>query len=213
MFKILAYIGYFFLLINLILFSTQFFKESKAYKIFTIYLALVLVIQVWAETLIQQRMSNLFLSHFYFIGQFVGLSLFYWHILRQKNSQRQFVLGGLVVALIILGIQYCYDTSLFFRFNLFEIILTSFILIVWASTHFYNLLNEKKEFYYANIGILMYLLGSTILFLVGNLMTSLSPTLNQIPWIINSFLYIIYQIFILFDWKDRYSRKELNTIL
>lgn len=213
MFKILAYIGYFFLLINLILFSTQFFKESKAYKIFTIYLALVLVIQVWAETLIQQRMSNLFLSHFYFIGQFVGLSLFYWHILRQKNSQRQFVLGGLVVALIILGIQYCSDTSLFFRFNLFEIILTSFILIVWASTHFYNLLNEKKEFYYANIGILMYLLGSTILFLVGNLMTSLSPTLNQIPWIINSFLYIIYQIFILFDWKDRYSRKELNTIL
>lgn len=213
MFKILAYIGYFFLLINLLLFSSQFFKESKAYKIFTIYLALVLVIQVWAETLSQQRSSNLFLSHFYFIGQLVLLSFFYKSILKQNGAQPKIVFGSSLLVLLIIGVQFIFDVSLFFRFNLLEIVVSSLVLIMLASFHFYNLLNEKKEFYYLNIGILIYLLGSTILFLVGNLMTTLSPALNQIPWIINSILYIIYQFFILFDWKERYSRKGPNTTL
>ena len=212
MFKILAYIGYFFLFINLILFSSQFFKESKAYKTFTIYLALVLIIQVWAEMLIRNKMSNLFLSHFYFIGQLVMLSLFYKQILKQNGTQPKIVFGSSLLVLLVLGVQFTLDASLFFRFNLLEIVITSIVLIVLASFHFYNLLNEKKEFYTLNIGILIYLLGSTILFLVGNLMTSLSSTFNKIPWILNSFMYIIYQLFIMIEWKTRLSKNNKSSL-
>ena len=213
MITILAYTGYFVLLINLILFSTQFFKETKAYKIFTIYLALSCIIQVWAEILIQQRSSNLFLSHFYFIGQFILLSGFYMQILKQDGTQNKIVTACLLVVLLILGVQYAYDSTLFFRFNLLEIVITSIVLVVLASFHFYNLLNEKKEFYYVNIGILVYLLGSTILFLVGNLMTSLSAAFNKIPWVLNSFMYLLYQIIILIDWKRRFSNNEIKNAL
>lgn len=213
MITILAYTGYFVLLLNLILFSTQFFKETKAYKIFTIYLALVLIIQIWAEMLVQQHSNNLWLSHFYFIGQFILLSGFYKQILKQDGTQNRIVTACLVVVLLILGIQYAYDSTLFFRFNLLEIVITSIVLVMLASFHFYNLLNEKKEFYYVNIGILVYLLGSTILFLVGNLMTSLSAAFNKIPWILNSFMYLLYQIIILIDWKRRFSNNEIKNAL
>ncbi len=209
--QIVAYIGYFFLLLNLILFFIRFSNQGKAYKIFTVYLGLVFVVQILAEILIQQKRNNLFLSHFYFIGQFIVLSFFYLNILKKVDFQKNIVKGGLILGLSILGFQFVNDNTLFFKFNLFEIVITSFLLIVFASFHFYNLLNEKKEFYYINMGILIYLFGSTILFLVGNLMTSLSPKLNKIPWILNSFLYIIYQLFILVEWKKSFSKKEINT--
>ena len=211
--QIVAYIGYFFLLLNLILFFIRFSNQGKAYKIFTVYLVLVFVVQILAEILIQQKRNNLFLSHFYFIGQFIVLSFFYLNILKKVDFQKNIVKGGLILGLSILGFQFVNDNTLFFKFNLFEIVITSFLLIVFASFHFYNLLNEKKEFYYINMGILIYLFGSTILFLVGNLMTSLSPKLNKIPWILNSFLYIIYQLFILVEWKKSFSKKEINTAL
>jgi hypothetical protein len=76
------------------------------------------------------------------------------------------------------------------------------------------MLNEKKEFYFINMGILFYLFGSTILFLVGNLTIALSPKMNKITWILNSILYILYQIFILVEWKKSFSKKrEFKTIL
>ncbi|WP_432670653.1 hypothetical protein [Flavobacterium sp. SM2513] len=40
--------------------------------------------------------------------------------------------------------------------------------------HFYNMLGGKKNYYYINIGIFIYLLGGTFLFITGNLINSLS---------------------------------------
>lgn len=209
--QILAYIGYFILLLNFILFVRNYSSQSKAYKIFTFYLGMIFIIQIIAETLSQHNTNNLFLSHFYFVGQFIVLSLFYYTILKKDDTQIKIVKGGLLTGLLILFLQYCGDVSLFFKFNLVEIFITSFVLIVFATFHFYNLLNEKKEFYYINIGILMYLFGSTVLFFVGNLMASLSPMINKIPWIMNSVLYIIYQVFILIEWYKSFSKKTLSS--
>lgn len=205
--QILAYIGYFFLLVNFILFVRNYSKQSKAYKVFTFYLGLIVGIQIFSEILIQQKTNNLFLSHFYFVGQFILLSFFYFSLLGKVQVQRKIIKGGLVLGILILAVQYYIDPSLFFKFNLVEIFITSFVLIIFSTFHFYNLLNEKKEFYYINIGILMYLFGSTVLFFVGNLMASLSPVINKIPWIMNSVLYIIYQIFISIEWYKSYSNK------
>ncbi|WP_264544758.1 MULTISPECIES: hypothetical protein [Flavobacterium] len=93
------------------------------------------------------------------------------------------------------------------KFNLFEIFITSFLIVTYATFHLYNLLNEEKEFYYVNLGILIYLFGSTVLFLGGNLAAMLSSKYNDVPWILNAFLYIIYQLFILYEWKKSFSKK------
>lgn len=209
MLNILVNIGYLILLINLILFILGFPNQGKAYKIFTWYTGIMFIIQISSNILIRFRMNNLFLSHFYFVGQFILLSFFYF-VLLKGNYQKNIVKIGLLFGLSVLGVQYGYDTSLFLKFNLFEIFITSILLIVYAAFHFYNMLNEKKEFYYINVGILMYLFGSTVLFLVGNLTASLSLKWNKIPWILNAFLYVIYQIIILIEWKKSFYKKEIQ---
>jgi hypothetical protein len=209
MLDIYIYVGFIVLFLNLVLFIRGFSNQVKAYAIFTWYLGIIFAIQIISNALMKMRINNLFLSHFYFIGQFVILSFFYGTILKVK-FQKNIVKLGLVIGLFVLGMQYANDTDLFFRFNLFEIFITSFLLIIYATFHFYNMLNEKKEFYYINMGVLLYLFGSTILFLVGNLMIVLSSKMSKITWILNAFLYIIYQLFILVEWRKSFSKKTIQ---
>lgn len=209
MLRVLVYVGYVILLVNLIIFFKGYSKQGKAYKIFTWYLGMIFVIQMVSKFLTVFHFQNLFTTHFYFIGQLVLLSFFYLTILKE-DYQRKVVKLGLVLGLIILGIQYFNDSSLFFKFNLLEIFITSFLLIIYAIFHFYNMLNEKKEFYYVNIGILIYLFGSSTLYLVGNLTLSLSPKVSLITWTLNAFLYIVYQVFILIEWKVSFYKKTIQ---
>ncbi len=212
MYYVLVNIGYLILFFNLILFIKGFANQGKAYKIFTWYLGVVFTIQIISNIFMRMNTNNLFLSHFYFIGQFILLSFFYITVLKEE-FQKKLVKAGLVIGLLALSIQYAYDTSLFFKFNLFEIFITSFLLIIYATIHFYNMLNEKKEFYYVNVGLLIYLLGSTILFFVGNLTAVLSPKMSLFTWILNALLIIINQFFILIEWKKSFYKKEINTAL
>lgn len=213
MWILFANIGYLILFLNLILFIKGYRNHGKAYSLFTWYLGVIFLVQMTSMTLKKFNISNLYLSHFYFIGQFIFLSLFYVNILKQE-LQKRIVKFCLITTLLALAIQYASDFSLFLKFNLFEILITSILLILYATFHFYNMLNEKKEFYLINMGILFYLFGSTILFLVGNLTIVLSPKMNKITWILNSILYVLYQIFILVEWKKSFSKKrEFKTIL
>lgn len=210
MLNVFIYVGLLLLFLNLVLFVKGFSNKGKSFKIFTFYLLIIFAIQMISNILSRFNVNNLYLSHFYFIGQFILLSLFFVSVFKNKY-QKKIVKGGLIVGLPVLTFQYVKEPALFFEFNLFEIVVTSVLLVTYAAFHFYNLLaSEKREFYYIGIGILMYLSGSSVLFLVGNLMTSVSPGLNKIPWILNSFLYIIYQLFILVDWKKSFSNKNIQ---
>ncbi|MCO6173922.1 hypothetical protein NHF50_02580 [Flavobacterium sp. NRK F10] len=66
--------------------------------------------------------------------------------------------------------------------------------------HFYNILNEKRTYYYINMGILIYLFGSTVVFLSGNIISVLNFSTSKIIWELNSVLYVIYQILIMVEW-------------
>jgi hypothetical protein len=209
MLKIFVNIGYVILLVNLILFLKDFSKYGKAYMIFAGYLAMIFIIQMVSKIMIEFHFENLFTTHFYFIGQLVLLSFFYLAILKE-DYQKSIVRISLVLGLLALAIQYSYDTSLFFKFNLFEIFITSFSLIIYATFHLYNMLNGKKEFYYINMGIIIYLFGSSILYLVGNLTVVLSLKMGLTTWILNAFLYIIYQVLILIEWKKSYYKKSIQ---
>ncbi|SDY00054.1 hypothetical protein [Flavobacterium degerlachei] len=208
---LIANIGYFLLFVNLVLFSIRLGTGGKANKIFTVYLLVILVIQLISGYLSSLRINNLFLSHFYFLGQFVFLSLFYKSLFT-NSLQRKIINIGFVSCFAILGIQYSLDSSLLFKFNLFEIFLTSFILIIYSVFYFYNMLTAKKQFYYINIGIMLYLFGSTILFFVGNLTALMSAEMSKITWVANALLYVIYQLFISFEWYKTFSKKAVLTL-
>ncbi len=197
--------------INLFLYLIKFKKETKANRIFTVYLLLMSLVQFSALYVGSIGYKNLFLSHFYFIFQFLLLSLFYKQILSGR-IQKKVVIVSMIVCSMTLALQYILDFSQFDKFNLLEIFITSFPIIVYALFHFYNILNESKKFYYINLGVFGYLFGSTFLFLCGNLTIGLNLSLEWFTmiWLLNSFLYIYYQIFILIEWIRTHLLKFQN---
>ncbi len=198
-------LGHILLFVNCILLLKGFSANGKPFKIFALYSIAMFFVQLFSLILVKNHMQNLFLSHFYFILQLLFLSLFYYHLLKDK-FQKKVIIVNSACCLIILSVQYALDWQLFYRFNLLEIFITSLPLIIYATFHLYNLLNQIKEFYYITIGLLIYLFGSTIVFLSSNLLISLNSNLPfKIIYSLNVYLYIGYQLFILFDLtKKRY---------
>ncbi|WP_456315701.1 hypothetical protein [Pseudomonas shirazensis] len=158
------------------------------------------------ELMYFMRIKNLFAVNIFFIGQMILLGLFYNSLFHIK-SQKILIKISLAIALLSLIIEFILDSSEFLKFNLFEITLTSLIIVVFALIHFYNMLTETKQFYYVSIGVVFYLLTSTVLFLIGNLSSELSNDLKYVTWVFNAFLVLVYQFFILYDWIKSYSKR------
>ncbi len=199
----IAYIGYAFLLLNNILYLKEIksFSEKfgKAFAYFTYYLLWSFFIQVLTEVLSILYLNNLFLSHFYFLGQFLFLSLFFRELIDLK-TQRVLLTKFFLASTTIIIIQYLFSPQLFYKFNLIEIFFSSFFIIICTTFYMYNSLEQKRKFYVLTIGLLIYLFGSTILFILGNVTNILSREYTKIPWILNGLLYIVYQVFILIEW-------------
>ncbi len=208
--SIFIYVGYAVLLVNCILLLKGFSYNERPFKIFALYSLSMLVIQLMSQVFIWMKMHNLFLSHFYFIIQFILLSAFFYNLINDK-FQRKVILYFLITCLVLLTIQYVLNFELFFIFNHFEIFITSLALIVFATFHLYNMLNESKKYYYITVGLTIYLFGSTVVFLTANLLNSFKSKIvfNSI-FDLNSFLYVVYQLFIMYELVTLYHRKRMS---
>ena len=195
-----------------LLYFIGFFRNGKAYKIFTIYITGVLIIDFISSRLYSWfKIYNIFTSHFYELFQFVMLSYFYATLL--KTKQQLYILYSLLIILpIFLLSRYLFNPKMFFQYSLLETYLTTLPIIIYGVMHLYNNLNEKKEFQYANIGILLYLFCSTFIFLLFELKNVLK--FNEFDNALintNIILQFIKFGFFFIQWKVIYFKKyELN---
>ncbi|MEO8239840.1 MAG: hypothetical protein ABI576_17180 [Flavobacterium sp.] len=163
------------------------------------------------EMLYRLKITNLLLVNLFFIGQFILLGLFFKSFFIVKN-QKKYLLWSLLSGLLLIIIESIYDCDLFFEFNLFEIILTSLLLVSYAIMHLYNQLTTEKIYYYITIGVIIYMLSSTVLFLVGNLTNDLSDEFKYLSWQLNAFLFIVLQLFYLYEWKVSFYKKSVLPV-
>ena len=203
------------LFINATLYTYSYLKDkkNKAIKYYSIYLALTFCVLVGSIILINIQGSlglkkdNLFLSHFYFIFQFVFLSLFYREFFTKK--QQNWVNLIFILVALILSIQYFNNISLFNRFNLLEILISSFPLVVYSIIHLYNSLGKPGKYMYINAAVLIYLSVSTLIFILGNLMVSaVDRSLSINVWLLNKVFYVGYLILILIEWRKSLWKTE-----
>lgn len=207
LYKIFKYIPIILLIINFILFFSQFKKENKAYRIYTIYLGLIVSIELSSRVLIANGYQNLMLSHLYFTGQFIMLSLFYLQLLKE-NYQKKIIRYNLILIPLLLLVNFSIFPSQLHEFSMAEILLTSVSIISYSTFHFYNMLSNKKEFYLINCGILIYLFGSTVTFLPRNLHVTYGKSLSIVLTILNILLYIVYLVFIFLEWRQIKTRSK-----
>ncbi len=195
-----------------LLYFIGFFRNGKAYKIFTIYLFGVLLIDFISSKLWKWfGIYNIFTSHFYELFQFVMLSYFYATLL--KTKQQLYLLYSLLIVLpIFLLSRYLFIPRMFFEYSLLETYLTTIPIIIYGVMHLYNNLNETKAFQYANIGILLYLFCSTFIFLLYELNNTFQiRSFNDFIIDTNIVLQFIKFSFFFIQWKVIYFKKyELN---
>ncbi len=198
-----AYIGNFILFINLLVYSKSYRNSnSVAFKVFTFYLLIILIIQIISTYLRNLYVENIFLSHYYFIGQFILLSLFFKLILKNKPIKKVVKLL-LTLTLTILCIYYIIYPTNYYKFNVIEIILTSIPLLIYCFSFFIQTIDaDNKKFIYIISGFFLYLLCSTLLFTAGNISTDF----RKIIWNTNAVLYIIYQLLIFIEWYKHFRK-------
>lgn len=204
--------GYFVLFINLIFYSKSYSNKSIAFKVIIVYLFYTFVIQMIAHFLSANKIHNLFLSHYYFIGQFILFSYFYY-LLLNKPIFKIIIIVVLSIVTTIIGVTYYNNPELYYTFNLWEIVLSFTPIIIYSLFYFYESFGvENKKYLILNSGVFFYLLSSTLIFSAGNLINSTGRSIGLPIWTLNAFLYVIYQIFIFIEWYRNFRKPDIVSI-
>jgi hypothetical protein len=126
------------------------------------------------------------------------------------SEQRGYILNIMTILLIILGVQYVWTPDLFWKYNTFGIIITSSVLIFYSIIYFFYHIGDKQlKLYLVNSGILIYLLGTILLFSIANVGLKLDPTIEIALWVLNAIIFLVFQIIITTQWF--FDRKKKNN--
>lgn len=211
MLKIISNIGFAILFINIIIYFIGFAKHGKAYKFFVFYLLTLGVVQLIMETYAAAGRNNHFLSTYYLFSQFILLSYFFYHLFLDARRGRSLFIkyaSALIVAGLI--IQYVVYPGLYYTFNSLGFLITTCMLVVYCVLYLYELLSKKLPFYYTTIGIFIYLISSSIIFASAVSIMSFADEISIYIWKINALLFILYQLLILWEWKQTFYPKAAN---
>jgi hypothetical protein len=204
--KLISKISIFILAINVFLFFKSYRNKTVAFKIIAFYLLFTLITELRMSYLSSLKELNWHISHFYFIGQLVFLSFFFMEELKNKTLSKR-IKTYLLFALIALGIYYSLYPESYEKFNTFEIVVTSVPLLVYCFIFFTKRIeSSNNNFMFFNAGLFLYILCSTLLFVAGNVTSSI----KNYVWAFNVVLVIIYRLCILLEWY-KYVRKPIKS--
>ncbi|MCL7755081.1 hypothetical protein [Polaribacter sp. Z022] len=200
--ELITELGYFFLIVNTFLFILSFNKKDKALKYFILNLVLCSVVQLISSKLHDKGINNLYLSHYFFTGQFLLLSLFYSSLSGYEKIKKPIKYFSFTLTLSII-LYFSLNSKAYVKWNELEIGLTSIPLLLYSFLFFLKKVddNNDKIYIYFNSGFFVYTLCSTLIFILGNIG---SREIKLIVWDINQILYLIFQILIFIEWYKNF---------
>jgi hypothetical protein len=206
--KYIAEFGYILLFLAIVVYFFGLKRvNEKPYRLFTLYLFVIGIIQILSEVYKGINGGNLFLTHYYFIIQSVLLSSFYYAIIESPKVKKliKIIVSFTIISLVI---QYYFYPELYHVFNVYEIFICIIPLVMYALSHLFQTLGDSnKKYIYITSGALIYFLPHALVFSSGNLMPGLPENVNQLVWVINAALYLVFLILILLEWHKHF-RKE-----
>jgi hypothetical protein len=206
--KILSYVGLCVLLINTIIYSIGFSQKGKAYRSFVLYLLSLFIIQTGTEICASQNVNNHFIATYYLFVPFILLSLFFYYLFAAINSWKKYVVKfGTPIITIGLIAQYCIYPNLYYEFNSVGLLIATCLLIVYAVMYLIELLSKQLAFHYITIGIFIYFISSLFIFVSVTSIVSFNREISNFIWNINALLFVVYQLLILWEWKQTFYLK------
>jgi hypothetical protein len=200
---LVRYLGQFLIGINTLLFFKSFRFKSTAFKTLTFYLLLTFIIQFYSHYLATKRIHNLFLTHYFFIGQFLLLSFFFLKIIDFKIIKKIIFAGILLIPLLLIWNALSSDPYMD-TFNIPEILLTTIPLIIYSFSFLVQKIDsENKRYIYFNASFFIYTSCSILLFAGENITSEIQRILSSF----NAILYVFYQFFIFLEWYKNFRKK------
>ncbi|HET8810565.1 MAG TPA: hypothetical protein VFM65_09930 [Flavobacteriaceae bacterium] len=205
----LFFVGQAFLLINIILYVIYYSSKGNAYRFFVGYLLAIFSIQLVMYAYSSNDLNNHFLSTYYLFLQFVLLSGFFYWLFKPVQKKISSVVKYVSI-LVFAGLvaQYIFDPALYYVFNTLGFLASSAVLIIYTVFYLYEMLSKKLPFYYVCVGLFIYLMSSSLIFVMATSLISFGDKISVLIWNINAFLFIVYQLLILWEWKQSFFRKK-----
>jgi len=208
---IISDVGLLLLLVNVIIYFTGFTRNGKAYKYFSVYLLSIFIIQTIMITLAYYKHNNHFLSSYYLFFQFILLSTFFYMLFVTLNKKKSSAIKYIsAVTVAVLSIQYCFNPALYYTFNSTGFLITSLLLTTYAVLYIFELLTQKLLFNYVATGIFIYLISSALIFASATSIVTLHKDVFTVVWQINAVLFVLYQLLILWEWKQHFLRRTIK---
>ena len=140
------------------------------------------------------------------------LSLFYSYSFDEKKW-RNIVEIFLILVVSYLLIKYLVFPETFFVFHYLDIYITVFPVIVYSVMYLYSEYDKPQELYYANLGILMYLIMNFLNYITWPLHSiSIDYTyMNQFNKMLNKSAEILDNLGFVFSFFLLYQLKKLKT--
>lgn len=208
-------INYACLFLNVVLYTLP-IKHAKKHKILFqifrgyIYYTAAIQLSIILYKIYYPIRSNWFISHFYFIGQFIILSYFFRKLIALPKIKRIILILQISIPAIICG-YFILKPEIFRSFSLLESSLCSLSLCVYILVYLIQALQrEQNQWLLFSTGLLVYLITSFLLFGYGaEILEKYGDNIFLKFWNINNSIYIVYQIFITIEWY-KYFRKKIH---
>ena len=187
--------------------------KDKAYLMFCFYLIIVGLIDAIAGTFAFFKKYNLFLTHYYFVAEFITLSLFF----RELVTFKQRKLVNILIVSVSFVLLSLFTLSVFGYYNLkpfdpLQVIICALPLLIFSMIHLYNSMSTSLKFIYVAVGVLFYKTISVLIFMLLNFanMNDYFDGFSGLLWDLNRVCLIIYFVLILFEWFKNYRVKKIN---
>lgn len=209
-------VGYLLLFINLIIYSKSFRIKAKAFRCIIYYLVFTSIIQLLSSIIAESNKTinngnNLFLSHYYFIGQFLILSCFFYTLLNSTLKKRIIIILGTIVPIYLISFLIL-NPEIYHTFSLTEAVICSLTIVLYTIFYFMESFGvANKKYLIFNSGIFIYLLSTTLIFSSGNLLLNASKEVHDFVWSLNAVIYIFFQILIFFEWYKNFRKIQLTN--
>lgn len=166
----------------------------------------VLSLEMAIHQMANNDIPNLHLSHYYTLGQFFLLSMIYYQHLKKFQIV---VPVGVALFSGFLIYQLLDSKIVYNEFNTTGFLVSACTLIIYAFFYYIEHISVKRYWDSFNVGLFLYLGGSSIIFLtMNNNWKDLEAWYNDM-WTINAFLTVLYQVFIAIT-IYRFHRLQMN---
>jgi len=194
-------IGLFLLIRNFILFYKYRKEQDVVYQILTVFLGVNSINEIICTIYgLTCPGENLIMSHAHYQLQFLFGSLMYYYLI--KNAFFRKIVVVTTLSFYCITFYYCYkNPEIMFTVNAIEVFIISVILILYALFYLYTIIDKEQWYVYFSMGLIMYLLCSSVVFFSGNLDLVLCEKPYIDIWVFDSIFIIIYQLLIYKDWK------------